>query len=687
MTTDPVDLVLSRLRERGLNPKRSKEGWACRCPAHDDRKPSLKVSPGDNGGAVLTCYRGCTIEAIVESLKLTMKDIGAPRDAGPRKRAQEPVAVKTWPTPEQAVKQGYGWLGEPTIWHPYHAANGDIVGYTLRWQLPNGKKDIRPLSLQPGGGWAMGQMAAPRPLYGLLEIQAAAAGETVYVCEGEKDADALRTLGVLVTTSAGGCKAATKADWSPMAGRAVAIVPDHDEAGEAYADEVAELATACGAASVKIVRLVDIFPAMPAGGGAHDWIEGRDAVEPEALVSQLEQLVAAAGELRPAVADAPASEERRLVIRRASEIEPRAVEWLWPGRISLGSLTIVTGMPGLSKSTLTLDIASRITTGHRWPDDTGSAPAGGVLLFGTEDDPETVVIPRLIAASANRELVRIVDGVAEGRERGEAWLNPVSIGRDLDLLRSGLDDFPECRAIVFDPLSQFINCEENSNAATREALAPLLSIAQERRLAIIAVMHLNKKSDSLMIQRIAGAGSYGQMARHILAVGWDPEDQSADAERRRAMIVVKNSYGRDNVGQMYRVVTRAGDQPGIEWEAGTVEMHAEKLNPKPPGVSREYQERRGEAVDVMRDILAGGERPGIDVEDDMKTAGFRRRQIDHAAATLDVVKRQTRSPDGRRVWMWSLPGQAGLEDELAGPATGRTGTWTTDTWTPEAAAC
>lgn len=343
---------------------------------------------------------------------------------------------------------------------------------------------------------------------------------------------------------------------------------------------------------------------------------------------------------------------RRLRVRKAADIEPQPIEWLWPKRISRGSLTIITGMPGVSKSLLTIDIAARITTGGLWPDGTGSARRGGVILFGMEDDPERVVVPRLQAAAADLDLVRIVDGAEEDREE---WLSPVSIDRDLALVREQLDAFPECQAIVFDPLTQFVDCEENSNGQTRAALAPLVNLAQDRGVAIIAVMHLNKKSDSAMIQRIAGASSYGQMARHIIFVGHDLDDTTTGMERRRAMIVAKSSYGGADTGQLYRVTTRSGDHPGIEWISGTVERDAESLNPKPPGVSREYQERRGEAVDALRDALAGGPRPGREIEADLAEMGFRRRQIDHAVDVLEVVKRQCRGEGGRRAWTWSLP--------------------------------
>ena len=63
---------------------------------------------------------------------------------------------------------------------------------------------------------------------------------------------------------------------------------------------------------------------------------------------------------------------------------------------------------------------------------------------------------------------------------------------------------------------------------------PLVQLAQERNVAIIAIMHLNKKADNMMIQRIAGASSYGQIARHIIFMGNDPDDTNTGSDRRRA---------------------------------------------------------------------------------------------------------------------------------------------------------
>jgi hypothetical protein len=124
---------------------------------------------------------------------------------------------------------------------------------------------------------------------GLPELLAADAALTVYVAEGEKDCDNLAALGPVTTTNAGGAEKWT-AELSPyLAGRAVVILPDNDEAGHRHAEQVAESLQGI-AASVRIVNL----PGLPPKGDVSDWLDAHDAAEPEALRAQLVTLAAQA---------------------------------------------------------------------------------------------------------------------------------------------------------------------------------------------------------------------------------------------------------------------------------------------------------------------------------------------------------------------------------------------------------
>ena len=341
--------------------------------------------------------------------------------------------------------------------------------------------------------------------------------------------------------------------------------------------------------------------------------------------------------------------QRRLVLVPASEIERSPVNWLWPQRIVGDGLTIVTGPVGNTKSLFTIDIAARVSLGSAWPDGTGHSTAGSVILFGAEDNAGKVVVPRLEAAGADLRRVMVCQGFTAGNDDDAAG---VVLEYHIAQLRSALESMPDCRLIVFDPLPDYVAADENNSAEVRAALVPLARLAQEKNVAVLAVLHQNKKNDLTAVQRIGGSGAFAQIARTVLAIGDHPEDEASDADRRRVMLVAKNNYGEKCVGQAYRLRKRMNDDVCLEWIAGTVSMDADALARRPNG-GRQHDDHRSEAVDVLREHLANGPQPAAALNTTLKDAGFGRRQIEHACITLNVVKARQR--DG---WTWRLPAKS-----------------------------
>lgn len=52
-----------------------RDKWTARCPAHDDRSPSLSISAGRNGRVLVYCFGGCTTDAILSALRLGRRDL------------------------------------------------------------------------------------------------------------------------------------------------------------------------------------------------------------------------------------------------------------------------------------------------------------------------------------------------------------------------------------------------------------------------------------------------------------------------------------------------------------------------------------------------------------------------------------------------------------------------------------
>src|SRR5262245_55294359 len=55
--------------------RRNGSGWKAKCPAHDDRNPSLTISEGRDGCALVKCRAGCAIEDVLARVNLTTKDL------------------------------------------------------------------------------------------------------------------------------------------------------------------------------------------------------------------------------------------------------------------------------------------------------------------------------------------------------------------------------------------------------------------------------------------------------------------------------------------------------------------------------------------------------------------------------------------------------------------------------------
>jgi putative DNA primase/helicase len=52
-----------------LDGKRTGGGWIARCPAHDDRTPSLSIRASDEGHVLVRCHAGCDQTAVINALK------------------------------------------------------------------------------------------------------------------------------------------------------------------------------------------------------------------------------------------------------------------------------------------------------------------------------------------------------------------------------------------------------------------------------------------------------------------------------------------------------------------------------------------------------------------------------------------------------------------------------------------
>lgn len=256
---------------------------------------------GSDPISLLAAIRSCSMADAARELDTRLQTHIAPPEWQPPQQREQGTWTPIVPVPANVPAPGFKHrrFGKPSATWTYRTAEGGLIGYVHRFDLPDGGKDVVPQSYCQGGDgrqWRWLSFGKPRPLYG-LDLLAADRTAGVLIVEGEKAADAARTIcpGVVVTWPGGG-KAARYVDWTPLAGRKVIIWPDADEPGRKAA---AEIAAAIASLAAK-VRIIDPPPGVADGWDLADALaEGWDRAR---LVEYLRQPTAPL-----ATVDAPAT--------------------------------------------------------------------------------------------------------------------------------------------------------------------------------------------------------------------------------------------------------------------------------------------------------------------------------------------------------------------------------------------
>ena len=173
-------------------------------------------------------------------------------------------------------------------------------------------------------------------------------------------------------------------------------------------------------------------------------------------------------------------------------IPRETVEWVWPGRIPAGKLTVIEGDPATAKSTMTLDLAARVTRGSTWPDgEAGRSPAS-VLLLSAEDGWGDTIRPRLEAAGADLDRCICVAAREVDGEHGPV-LRPVVLPEDVGWIVRLIDESAAAMVII-DVLAAYLSdrIDSHKDQSVRRLLVLLGSAAARTRAGVILIRHHNK---------------------------------------------------------------------------------------------------------------------------------------------------------------------------------------------------
>jgi hypothetical protein len=199
---NPIDRVIGALDAHGCRPRHQGDSWMARCPAHDDREPSLAVGRGQQQPVLINCFAGCRPEDVLVALGMCWSDV---------------CKGKGVADGDQQIIAQYVYVDEAG--QPLHRTN--------RWSPRRFTQDR-----WTGTEWKPGLDDTRRVLFRLPELRAAIGRkETVYIAEGEKDSTTLVSKGVVATTNPMGAKCWRREYSEQFDGASVVLVLDDDRAG------------------------------------------------------------------------------------------------------------------------------------------------------------------------------------------------------------------------------------------------------------------------------------------------------------------------------------------------------------------------------------------------------------------------------------------------------------------------
>lgn len=374
----------------------------------------------------------------------------------PTKQAEKQAATYTYVSPEgellYRVMRGYDANGNRTFKQQrFDHASG---------QWLNGLKD------------AQGNSAVTKTLFNLPEL-VSRPNEVIHVCEGEKDCETLKRLGLLAVTSGGANSWKPEfADW--FKNRDVVVFRDNDSTGENYQAEVIESLKGI-AKSIKRVNLAQFWQAMPPKADVTDLIEAG------ASLADLEKIIQHTP-LEGEPATATKSHPYKLV--KAGEFlrEPKPINWLVRDYMEADSMGLIYGASGAGKSLFVASLATAVALGKEW---NGKATKQGsvAILMGEGFSG----FSRRLKAIEQHDCVDLSDA--------PIYLSNMAIGIDtdegLETVTATLDSLPEKPTLIFiDTLARHLQeGDENSNKDVSRLIAGIDQLKARYQCTIIIIHH------------------------------------------------------------------------------------------------------------------------------------------------------------------------------------------------------
>lgn len=358
-------------------------------------------------------------------------------------------------------------------------------------------------------------------------------------------------------------------------------------------------------------------------------------------------LEAAAAPQGASEGEASAEVARKVILTSAADLQPEAIRWLWHGWLALGKFHLLAGAPGVGKTTLTMAMAATVSMGGRWPDGSRCEP-GKVLIWSGEDDPADTLLPRLMAAGANRQNCHFISGV---EQKGQS--SPFSLARDMPILKAAVQQLGGIRLLIVDPVAGAVTGDSHKGNEVRNGLQPLVDFAAACDCAVLGITHFGKGGQGAdPTSRVLGSVAFAAVARVVLVAA-----KTKDAEGKPARVIArsKGNVTPDDGGYHYHLeqvrIEGSIDATTILW-GEKVEGTARELLADPDAGDDEEGDVADAASMLGQLLVADCWTPAKDATKELIDAGFTKKQVRNARKKLGVISKKSGMQGG---WYWRLP--------------------------------
>lgn len=432
--------------------RKNSNGWQAKCPAHEDKKASLSISVKE-GKILLFDHASCPTEAILKAVGLKLKDLFLEPKAPPKK----PAIIAT---------------------HDYTDESGKLLFQTVRFD----PKDFRQRRPSGNGKWIWNLSGVRLVPYRLPAIMKE---PSIFIVEGEKDADNLWKIGLPTTCNPMGA-GKWREEWSKLfEGKEVFILPDLDEPGRKHAVDVGKKLYG-HALRIKIIEL----PKKADVKDVSDWLShGGTEIDLLRLAKEAKEwLPPGIKPPKPVLKTFTASDLEEMVFS-----EPK---WAIPGLLPEG-LTILAGRPKRGKSWMALDIAKAVSSGGKAFGKI-DVERGDALYLALEDNPRRLQNRLAQLKAPETKLPSRLHLVTE--------FLPLQLG-GMQTLLDWLDKHPKTQLVVIDTLGRILpSGKANSNQFVDDYqfIGKLQKLSIDRSFALLVIHHIRKQSADYALDRVAG---------------------------------------------------------------------------------------------------------------------------------------------------------------------------------------